>query len=104
VFVEESNYGGEYERDELREAGIPFLCDHGAGYDYGPATWAFDGEVMDSADVDHEEQVVVRVNERTRAVDEAEMKRVLAFLDVKARAIAAIKARTRLTPQGDTLA
>jgi hypothetical protein len=59
---------------------------------------------MDSADVDHEERLVVRVNERTRSVDEADMKLVLAFLDVKSRAIAAIKARTRLTPQGDTLA
>jgi hypothetical protein len=48
---------------------------------------------MDSADVDHEERLVVRVNERTRAVDEADMKLVLAFLDVKSRAIAAIKAR-----------
>lgn len=58
--ISESNYGGQYEREALQEAGIPYTGTHGDGGNYGEESFAFDGEAeIEESTVEGETYITV---------------------------------------------
>ena len=91
--INESNYGGTYEREALQAAGIPYTGEHGPGGNYGELSFAFDGESEDEEST-IEGETYVTVNS-DGVINTERMDAIKAFHAHVKKAEAAIVARNK---------
>jgi len=74
--IDEINYGGYTDLEELAEAGIPFVASSGAGGDYGPAVIACDGKRMFHLGASWDGYPYVEINKNGDLMPEGVMQRI----------------------------
>jgi hypothetical protein len=90
--IEEGNWGGTQDREDLRKAGIPYVGLHGDGGNYGEMSFAFAGEGEEHEESTCEGEPFVLVGEDMK-IDAERLVQIKAFHEAHAKALEAISAR-----------